>query len=264
MFSLQTYHPFLRLPRKEMVILLFHFFLLYTAAAVGVAPPPTYPEGCKPIRCKHGAPLVHFPFRLKGRQGDHCGYPGFNLSCNNKDQTVLELPKSVKLLVKHIDYVKQIIEVYAEDGCIQNQLPNLTMSSSPFNVTLTAYYASDLGNYTLLECPDENDDYYFIRCLSSKPGFYFKYTDSKYANTDLLHCRKIIDLKEVPEVLLRTGSSSFYFNWSRPACGECEALRQVCRRNDTNPSGFECFTIPIKHMSMFLLIFHAINLMVEV
>ncbi|TYI83730.1 hypothetical protein E1A91_D05G313500v1 [Gossypium mustelinum] len=238
-----------------MVIILFHFFLLYTAAAVGLAPPPTYPNGCQPTRCKRGGPSVRFPFQLKGRQHENCGSPGFNLSCDNKNRTVLELPKSVKLLVKRIDYVKQMIQVYAEDGCVQNQLPNLTISLSPFNLSLDNAYSRELRNFTLFECSDVDQsdygNYNIIRCLSSKPGFVVKYTDSDYASTDLLHCRKTIDLKEVPYALLSSDwsrSNNFYFNWSRPACGYCEAQHQGCRRNDTNPTGFECFVIPIKHM----------------
>ncbi|TYI29489.1 hypothetical protein ES332_A05G319500v1 [Gossypium tomentosum] len=139
-----------------MVIIIFHFFLIYSAAAVGLAPPSTYLDGCQPMSCKRGGPSVRFPFQLKGRQHESCGSPGFNLSCNNKNQTVLELPKSVKLLVKRIDYVKQMIQVYAEDGCVQNQLPNLTMSLSPFNLLSDSYYYSELGNFTLFECSDED------------------------------------------------------------------------------------------------------------
>ncbi|GMI83345.1 hypothetical protein HRI_002003800 [Hibiscus trionum] len=137
-----------------MVILLFHFFLVSSAAAVGLGPHSTYPDGCKPTSCKRGGPSVRFPFRLKGRQPDHCGYSGFNLTCNNDNHTVLELPRSVKLLVKRIDYKKQRIQVYAEDGCVQNQLQNLTLSLSPFNLSSNLDYYEMPQNMSLFECWD--------------------------------------------------------------------------------------------------------------
>ncbi|RVW84656.1 hypothetical protein CK203_044615 [Vitis vinifera] len=46
--------------------------------------------------CNEEGPLIRFPFKLKD-QPDHCGYPGFVLSCTEKKQTLLDLPCSVKL-----------------------------------------------------------------------------------------------------------------------------------------------------------------------
>ncbi|KAE8713867.1 putative receptor-like protein kinase [Hibiscus syriacus] len=236
-----------------MVIILFHFFLISSVAAVGLDSASPYTHGCQPTSCKRGGPSVRFPFRLKGRQPDGCGYSGFNLTCNNDNHTVLELPQSVKLLVRHIDYKNQRIQVYAEDGCVQNQLQNLTLSSSSFNLSSDNDYYLTPRNSTLFQCPDggQSDvgDYNIIRCLSTKPGFYVKYTYSD-SSTDLLHCRRTIDLREIPTGLLRDRSNKFYFNWSRPECGYCESRRLGCRRNDTNAWGFECFDIPIKHMGL--------------
>ncbi|KAG8493366.1 hypothetical protein CXB51_010934 [Gossypium anomalum] len=236
-----------------MVIIIFHFFFIYSVAAVGLAPPITYLDGCQPMSCKRGAPSVRFPFQLKGRQHESCGSPGFNLSCNNKNQTVLELPKSVKLLVKRIDYVKQMIQVYAEDGCVQKQLPNLALSSSPFEFMSDYYsFGSIYKNFTLFKCAGEGrshyDSYNTIGCLSREPGSYVKYTSSDYPDTDLLHCRRTMDLREVPEGLISDESNNLYFHWSSPECGSCEERHQGCRRNNTNDSGFECFPIPTKHM----------------
>ncbi|KAL4280937.1 hypothetical protein GQ457_03G028120 [Hibiscus cannabinus] len=66
----------------KMVIILFHFFLVSSAAAVGLHPPSPYPDGCQPTSCKRGGPSVRFPFRLKGLHPEHCGYSisGFNLT----------------------------------------------------------------------------------------------------------------------------------------------------------------------------------------
>lgn len=41
--------------------------------------------------CSHQGLFVQFPFWLKD-QPYHCGYPGFELSCTQNNQTMLELP----------------------------------------------------------------------------------------------------------------------------------------------------------------------------
>ncbi|RVW33835.1 Rust resistance kinase Lr10 [Vitis vinifera] len=64
-----------------------------------------------PSSCSEQGPLVQFPFRLKD-QPHSCGYPGFELACVQKKQTMLtmlELPNSVKLMVKKINYKSQEI-----------------------------------------------------------------------------------------------------------------------------------------------------------
>ncbi|XVF82818.1 hypothetical protein PTKIN_Ptkin16aG0080600 [Pterospermum kingtungense] len=237
-----------------MFIALFHFFLVLSATAVPLGPAASsYQDECKQTHCRRGGPPVRYPFRLKGRQPDHCGSSGFDLSCNDMNQTVLELPKSVKLLVKHIDYVHQVIQVYDKDGCVQKQLPNLTLSASPFMYTTIGdsfYYDVEPGNYTLFQCSADQSDYPYqiIRCLSNDiPGYFVKYSESDYANTDLLGCRKTRDIMGVPGGLISDRSKYFYFNWSRPACGSCEAQGQGCRPNSTNPSAIECYNVPKGH-----------------
>ena len=69
-------------------------------------------------RCREDSPDIRFPFRLKDRRPDqYRGYPGFDLHCNDKNDTVLELPTSVKAFVKHIDYKSQLIIVTDSDNC---------------------------------------------------------------------------------------------------------------------------------------------------
>ena len=231
-----------------MVVILFHFFLVLSAAAVGLDPAAPDQDDCQPKSCKHHGLLVRYPFRLKGRQPDHCGSSGFDLSCNNENQTVLELPKSVKLLVKHIDYVNQKIQVYDEDGCVQKQLQNLRLSVSPFKFGWDphdTYYGTH--NYTLFRCSVQSDyeNYDTIPCLSTEPGFYVKYCYSYEPNGDLLYCSKIRDITEVPRSMISDQSNNFYFSWSKPACGSCEAQGGRCGPNNANTSsGIKCNYVP--------------------
>ncbi|KAB5548398.1 hypothetical protein DKX38_011804 [Salix brachista] len=50
---------------------------------------------------------IRFPFWIKERQPDQCGYPGFALSCNERGDIVLELPPAGKLHIEKIDYKNQ-------------------------------------------------------------------------------------------------------------------------------------------------------------
>ena len=118
-------------------------------------------------RCREDSPDIRFPFRLKDRRPDqYRGYPGFDLHCNDKNDTVLELPTSVKAFVKHIDYKSQLIIVTDSDNCFPRKIQGLNLSSSPFQFR---YYPSD---YALFNCtPETNTDFscsiILIPCLSS-------------------------------------------------------------------------------------------------
>uniref|UniRef100_A0A2N9H6V8 Protein kinase domain-containing protein n=1 Tax=Fagus sylvatica TaxID=28930 RepID=A0A2N9H6V8_FAGSY len=88
-------------------IFLFCLLLLVNAKEFGAEL-----DECKETRCKHHGPTIRFPFWLKDHHPEHCRYPGFELSCTEDKDTMLELPRSVKLFVKHIDYTAQLIDVY--------------------------------------------------------------------------------------------------------------------------------------------------------
>ncbi|OMO97988.1 hypothetical protein CCACVL1_04386 [Corchorus capsularis] len=233
-----------------MVIILFHLLLVLTTSVevVGLGQAPADGDDCQPKSCKHDQPPVRYPFRLRGRQHDRCGAYGFDLSCNNKNQTVFHLPTSVKLMVKHIDYVKQRIQVFDEMGCVQKQLPNLTLSASPFLFMSDYYYYSDPENFTLFKClvDDQFVDYNYYRsiaCLSGT-GFSVQYVDSdQNPSSSLLNCSKIMDVFDVPAGLM-SQINNFYLTWSRPVCGfSCEAHGHGCRPNSTNNLGIECYYI---------------------
>ena len=58
---------------------------------------------CTGFRGKHGLD-IRFRFRIKDRQPEQCGYPGFDLSCNEMGDIVLQLPGAMKLYIAKIDY----------------------------------------------------------------------------------------------------------------------------------------------------------------
>ncbi|KAG5622985.1 hypothetical protein H5410_008203 [Solanum commersonii] len=171
----------------------------------------------------HG-PIVHFPFRLS-HQPKHCGYdPGFELHCNNKKDTILELPSSVHLVVEKIDYVSQQIHLY--DKCIAAKLPKLNLSQSNFT--------NDDDPTDLFNCSapfsDNNYGYYLVPCLSS-PGYQVHAVTSTSSLQYFLSgpCKKI---HQYPYSDSTFSENKLQLNWSVPLCGNCESKGMDCGFKD--------------------------------
>ena len=155
-------------------------------------------------RCGDQGPLIQFPFRLKD-QPHHCGYPGFELSCTENNQTILDLPVSVKLLVKKIVYKSREIIVQDPDNCLARQLRNLNLAASPF------YFKFGLDFTFFINCSSYKTPepgswaYYFepIPCLSN-PGnpVYAVYSSGSVQYRDLSSCRRFTTLQlQVIEIM---------------------------------------------------------------
>ncbi|KAI3792619.1 hypothetical protein L2E82_06504 [Cichorium intybus] len=86
--------------KEHILLLIFSFFVLKPIASAH--------HDCLPASCSSREPEVRFPFRLLGRQPARCGFPGFDLSCDEQNQTILRLPSSLSYVVNQISYVQQI------------------------------------------------------------------------------------------------------------------------------------------------------------
>jgi hypothetical protein len=221
-----------------------YFLLLFAFIAVG------HGEGqneCSKLRCGRHGPAVRFPFGLKNRQQDHCGFPGFYLSCTDTHDTLLELPVSVKLFVKKIDYKSQVIHLYDPDHCFPRQLQGFNLSSSPFDFNQDRMNTNDSVGYSLFNCSQakgkDNSISHRISCLSG-PGNQVYATDS-YADIGDLptsSCRKMYDVRNIPYHIMLGDDKVFELKWDSPACKNCEGKGMNCRlKNMGNGSETECF-----------------------
>ena len=127
-------------------IFLFCLLLLVNAKEFGAEL-----DECKETRCSDYGPTIRSPFWLKDHHPEDCRYPGFELSCTEDKDTMLELPHSVKLFVKHINYKGQKIHVYDKDGCLPRQIQILNLTASPFQFTSLNYRY----NYTFFNCSSD-------------------------------------------------------------------------------------------------------------
>ncbi|KAL1103494.1 hypothetical protein V6Z11_D04G003800 [Gossypium hirsutum] len=245
-----------KLVRTMLIYSLFCFIL-----AVDVAEAVPIQDDCKARRCNHQDPPVHFPFRLEGQQSPHCGYPhpGFQLSCSENKQTLLKIPRSLELLVKHIDYEAQRINLDFPGGCLWRQLLDLNFSAFPFAVEqqgfsrLKVYISQPTeSNYALFECSSQDKALYEgnrVDCLST-PGsqiIAFASYDPIYPE-NLLNCSYFRNFSTP----ISPYGNRFQLRWYKPDCGDCEAQGRGCRLNNNNSTKeqTECFDIPKHHIGL--------------
>lgn len=239
-------------------------FLIFLICSVGFQEPAAAQDECGPTSCSSSGPIVRFPFRLKGRQPEHCGYPGFDLSCNRNNITEFEfqfpvrasarnivLPISAKATVRNIDYSLQVIGVDVVNGsCLPNRVPDVSASASPFELHYRFSYDPSSMGYTLFNCSREPDSVNQasgpISCLQHGAFQVYAYRSS-YTVTDfpMSNCAKMYNVSDIAMAIL-IGPREYSFDgpqlhWSEPSCGNCESNGKYCswKNNQT-----ECFDVP--------------------
>lgn len=198
---------------------------------------------CAELQCGGFGPSIRFPFRLNS-QPNQCGYPGFNLSCTTRNETVLQLPFLVNFFVKNIDNRAQVIHLYDPQHCLPRQLRELNLSSSPFRHKYE--YGSDFAFYNC--SPTERNSMYAypVSCLSGPS--YQVYTFDSYSNINdlpIASCTKMYNLRNLH--IIPGVDDILELKWSIPACGHCESKGKKCRlKNNSTKSETECFSEPTK------------------
>ncbi|CAB4269132.1 unnamed protein product [Prunus armeniaca] len=199
-------------------------------------------EICKEERCKPDGPAIRFPFRLKGKQSIYCGYHGFDLSCTNDNQTLLEMPSSSNnLFVEKIKYTSQEIEISYVN--YPGNILNFSLSSSPLQfVPGHNYY-----NYTLFSCSYPRETYaYTSFCMmqwspsdldNPENGIYAVNTQCSVDRLPLESCTKLHDYTSIPDISSNFGMNKITkLHWSKPSCRHCKEMGKACRSKISNYS----------------------------
>ncbi|KAK6117700.1 hypothetical protein DH2020_048552 [Rehmannia glutinosa] len=254
-------------PRKNKAVdpyRLIIIFLIFLLSSVQFQKFAAGQDECRPASCHPSGPIVRFPFRLIGHQPEHCGYPGFDLSCNSTNSTEFEfqfpvrasarniiLPITARATVREIDYRSQVIRVSVLNGsCLPNRVPDVNSTASPFEMYDRYNRPSD--GYTLFNCSGRPDSTYRsgpINCLDHG-GFHVYAYQSYFSVSDRPwpSCVKMYNISYISDVIF-VGPPEFsvddtQLHWPEPVCGDCEANGRYCRlRNGTN-NETECFEIP--------------------
>ncbi|KAF8379693.1 hypothetical protein HHK36_029137 [Tetracentron sinense] len=216
----------------EVVSFFFFFFFL-------IFPDISATESdCSSSSCRYNDSIIRFPFRLDGRQPKNCGYPGFDLSCNNESTTVLNLPSSGEFLVRDISYDTQEIRIYDPYNCLPRRFLQLNFSGSPFNGVYNQ-------NYTFLSCPVDltRERFTPIVCLSNITHNVLATSSMNFARLMSNICNLITTVSvplSWPAQSDQYGFSSdlsddLLLQWDVPNCRDCEAQGGQCRF-DSNAS----------------------------
>lgn len=192
---------------------------------------------CKHAKCGSSGLPIRFPFRLKDRQPEHCGYPGFDLSCNNQNQTVLNLPQSGEFVLDSIDYIEQAISIKDPDLCLPKRMLNFSLLGSPFQPVYTI-------NYTFLNCSSSSSSsdwmvyasYQFVPlfCLSGKNHSVFAMNLSSSNQRVPASCRRIMNVSVLQYKQLVGLQEDLLLIWKEPRCRDRESQDRNCRfKSDT-------------------------------
>ncbi|KAF9669069.1 hypothetical protein SADUNF_Sadunf14G0069400 [Salix dunnii] len=188
---------------------------------------------CPISACSVGEVPVRFPFRLEGNQPRDCGYPGFDLSCNNSSTTVLKLPHSGGFLVRDIDYLTQQIQLSDSGNCLPKRLLQLNLSDSPFSAVFHQ-------NYTFLSCPTQlvMSRFTIIDCLSNSTISVLATSSTSLVKALSAWCDVIRTLiipvsrpAQYNEGLSSKLSEDLLLTWLSPDCHQCETQGGTCGFN---------------------------------
>lgn len=205
--------------------------------------------GCPPTRCSDVGPEIRFPFRLRG-EPERCGYPGFELTCDANNDTVIHLPSSLNLSIFDISYYdyEGVLSIINPYDCREELFLHLNLSASPFS-----------GNdYTFLDC-DTNDRtsvYSEIPCLSSM-GHHVFLVSSYSDMTDFGEstCRKTmtVSIPSYGDQYDYTQSCSTHVTcldlyWVLDGCQGCGG---TCRYKNNSTDQIECFYPPSQYTNSY-------------
>ncbi|KAI5344173.1 hypothetical protein L3X38_012050 [Prunus dulcis] len=205
-------------------------------------------DTCKKLKCGDKGPAVYFPFSLKGGHPDQCVFPGFVLSCNEKHETILELPIpfkfAVKFAVKSIDYKAQAVQLSDPEGCLLVKLLKVfNKSTSPFHFSKDHMTDLTLFNCSLAGRQLNEPEWQLqepVPCFRG-PGYQVYSVPSSYSIgvMSLLYCTKMYNLSSFP--YYSNDPDNLDLEWSEPNCGQCEAKGKMCRlKNNGTRSEIEC------------------------
>lgn len=197
---------------SEMVMCLFYFFIVFLAGHGASL-------NCT-ASCGNRGPDIRFPFRIKDKQPDHCGYPGFDLSCSEDNSTVLKLPTGLSLHIERIDYRYRLIYARDPQGCFLRQRLNFSLGASHFQITKDWLY-----DWTLFNCSSNekrSGRTPKIPCLSTfNHEVYVVDSSTTISDSDLLSCTKMYNIYGISYRML-LAENYVTMSWSNPPCGSSE------------------------------------------
>lgn len=212
---------------------------------------------CVPKTCGDGQNIT-YPFYIQDQQQPYCGYPGFEVSCNNKGKPVLKIPDNDnQYIIHHIFYKNQSLRVSNAGVWELNSSSSCHVVSSWQNLSLPLDRFELFGNkrdvFVLYNC---NNQSLSERLVGKKVGC--NSTDDDVNGVVLAVGEDDPDLglarKECEDVVVAPVEgygedsmammtrlrSGFLMKWTASNCSSCEESGGRCGF-DNSTYHFKCF-----------------------
>ncbi|KAL6979456.1 RING-type E3 ubiquitin transferase [Sarracenia purpurea var. burkii] len=214
---------------EHFIFFIFSILSIFTYKALCV-------NVCSPSSCGDAGPAIRFPFRLKNQQDDRCGYPGFDLSCNNQSQTVLTLPSAGEFTVNRIDYSNQWIFINDPDSCLPERIQNFSLSGSQFKGAFRR-------NYTFFNC-SETVWSVPVMCLGSSNYSVIALVDYSAGDFVPPSCRNLSTVSVPVQLSSVNPSEDLQLTWKVPNCRACEGTGRSCGYVGDTGREIGCSSLP--------------------
>ncbi|KAK6249687.1 hypothetical protein SCA6_003692 [Theobroma cacao] len=206
-------------------------------------------EACMPRSCGNG-PNISYPFWISEEQESYCGYPNFEITCEEKNP-VLAISED-SFIIKDIFYNNNSLLVVtaavSEDDC-PTPRQNLSLDRTPFSLNLVNVNLSFLYN-----CEKRPEYHTYPVSCASNASFHsfavFHKEGLEKTNYSLDSCQSLIDAPvyindDVDFASLlemnytQVLSMGFVLNWTAHSCSNCKRSGGRCGFDNT--SEFVCF-----------------------
>ncbi|KAK7841042.1 leaf rust 10 disease-resistance locus receptor-like protein kinase-like 1.2 [Quercus suber] len=144
--------PTLLSPISPMIILCILFFSLVPKKSLGAVDP--YFQACSARKTCGDGQAIRFPFYIQDKQNSSCGYPGFNLSCNNNGHPTIIISNK-NYTINEIFYQNETLRV--SNSAFSN--PNFSCIPSINSISLPG------SRFDL--APNQTNIFLFYNCSSS-------------------------------------------------------------------------------------------------
>ena len=235
--------PTLLSPISPMIILCILFFSLVPKKSLGAVDP--YFQACSvPKNCSDGQ-AIRFPFYIQDKQNFSCGYPGFNLSCNNNGHPTIIISNK-NYTIHEIFYQTETLRVsnsaFSNVSCIPStnniSLPGGRFDLAPNQTNLSLFYNCNSSvheswpsEFFYPSCYGENDT------VLALPG-----QDPKLISNVSMECKSSV-LAPVDAYGGGIGKSlrnGFVIKWKASNCSTCEDSGGNCGFDNISYH-FKCF-----------------------
>jgi len=215
--------------------------------------------------------FFRFPFQLREKnQSDRCGYPGFEVYCNNMKQPLITLSNGREFVIKNISYASQTIWVDDPIDCPPRRfLEKIDLNDDSLFQWDRFNPSTRYENVTFFNCTTNAkkpmfDDHLPIPCLSND-NYLIMYTLQPILSylwspwcSEIGSAKVPVNDKSGQPMVIKEGLySNLMLRWYTPLCG-CKAPQYCGFASDRglDVTCYGSFYIPGNFLYMFLLIIY--------